>query len=236
MVFAAHGAEARRVCRFDFEDVLCGGLPKGLSSASNAVTSNALCRYVTNVDAASGRQSLACDFSHLADGSRVQKGAEHGWLSWWGDPKLTNGWLRWSVCVKRRTGSLKGEIRATVGRRTKPDSRRPMWFAWWLTLDEAFGVRPESPGVKRTEVGKIPYNRWCRLELLLPLPANPTTNAYGRVAVREADGRFAPGPRVAIPMGDLKLLSGYHLMQFGGAGRAFWLLDDLAVEAVHTLK
>ncbi len=36
------------------------------------------------------------------------------------------------------------------------------------------------------------------------------------------------------PVAADQLLSGYHLMQFGGAGRAFWLLDDLTVEAVHT--
>ncbi len=216
----------------DFEAARCGGVPKGMGDAWLGNKTNELCRYVTNVDAATGEQALMCDFSQLAASSRGQPGRSHGWLSWWGNEKLTNGWLRWSVSVKRLSGTMTGEIRSTIGWRSRPAVKSPMWIAYWLTLDESFRVRCEGRNTPNVEIGKLPQGRWCRLDLVLPLPANPSTNAYGRVSVKGADGAFAPGPRVTIPLGDLRILSGYHLMQLGGSGHAKWLLDDISLMAI----
>ena len=219
----------------DFEAALCGTVPKGMGDAFAANKTNELCRYVTNIDAATGGQSLMYDFSQLAASSRTQNGRSHGWLSWWGNENLTNGWLRWSMSVKRLSGSMTGEIRSTIGWRSRPSVKSPMWIAYWLALDESFRVRCEGRNTRNVEIGKLPQGRWCRLDLVLPLPSNPSTNAYGRVSVKGADGRFAPGPRVAIPLGDLRVLSGYHLMQLGGSGHAKWLLDDISLMAISEM-
>ena len=214
----------------DFEAALCGALPKGLNDGwRKAHPTNEMCRYVTNLDAATGGKALLYDFSQLKPGSRIQQGDWHGWLSWWGDAKITNGWMRWSMSVKRLSGALKGEIRSEIGSRAELRMRRHCWIAYWLTFDEMFRVRCEAKGARTIAIGNLPRGRWCRIDLDLPLPGNASTNAYGCVSEKGHDGVFVPGPRVAIPLGDLRLLSGYHLMQIGGSGTAKWLVDDLSL-------
>ena len=214
----------------DFESTPCGRLPKGLNDNwRNRHPTNEMCRYVTNVDAATGERSLMCDFSQLKAGSRVQRAEEHQWLAWRGDDRITNGWIRWSMSVKRLSGEMSGEIRTDIGSRADPKRRRNFWIAYWLRFGEAFTVRNEAQDTQTVSVGALPRGRWCKVDLVLPLPANPSTNAYGRVSVKGPDGTFRPGPRVAIPLGDMSILRGYNLMQIGGGGTAKWLVDDISV-------
>ncbi len=219
----------------DFEETLCGRVPKGLNDNwRNRHPTNEACRYVTNVDAATGKQSLMCDFSQLKAGSRTQRAQEHEWLSWRGDDKITNGWIHWSISVKRLSGEMSGEIRTDIGSRIDPKHRRDFWIAYWLRFGDEFTVRNEARDAQTTSIGALPRGRWCKVDLMLPLPANRSTNAWGRVSVKGANGKFKQGPRVAIPLGDMSILKGYNLMQIGGGGTAKWLIDDISVS--HTEK
>ncbi len=226
-------AEAGREVVFseDFESSLCGTVPKTLfDNWRHKNPTNEMCRYVTNADAATGEKSLMCDFSQLKPGSRIQQGEWHGWLPWQGDPKITNGWILWSVSVKRLSGEMQGEIRTDIGSRVDPKHRRDFWIAYWLRFGEEFTVRNEARDAKTISVGALPRGRWCKIDLELPLPDNPSTNAWGCISVKGLDGAFKPGPRVAIPLGDMTILSGYSLMQVGGGGTAKWLIDDITVK------
>ncbi len=230
-------AEAKREVIFsqDFESSLCGTVPKGLSDNwRHQNPTNEMCRYVTNVDAATGERSLMCDFSQLKAGSRVQRAEEHQWLAWRGDDRITNGWIRWSMSVKRLSGEMSGEIRTDIGSRADPKHRRNFWIAYWLRFGDEFTVRNEARDAQTTSIGALPRGRWCKVDLMLPLPANRSTNAWGCVSVKGSNGKYKKGPRVAIPLGDMSILKGYNLMQIGGGGTAKWLVDDISVS--HTEK
>ena len=224
-------AECEVIFSQDFESSLCGTVPKGLSDNWRYKNpTNEMCRYVTNADAATGEKSLMCDFSQLKAGSRIQQGEWHGWLAWQGDPSITNGWIHWSMSVKRISGEMQGEIRADLGSRTDPNQRRGFWIAYWLRFGEEFTVRNEAKDAKTVSIGALPRGRWCKIDLELPLPTNPSTNAWGQISVKGVDGSFVPGPRVPIGLGDMTLLSGHSLMQVGGGGTAKWLIDDISVK------
>ncbi len=219
----------------NFEETLCGRMPKGLNDHWRSKhPTNEACRYVTNVDAATGKQSLMCDFSQLKAGSRTQRAEEHEWLAWRGDDKITNGWIHWSISVKRFSGEMSGEIRTDIGSRVDPKHRRNFWIAYWLRFGDEFTVRNEARDAQTTSIGTLPRGRWCKVDLMLPLPANRSTNAWGCVSVKGSNGKYKKGPRVAIPLGDMSILKGYNLMQIGGGGTAKWLVDDISVS--HTEK
>ena len=216
----------------DFEDTVCGSMPKGMVDNWGLKSrTNELCRYVTNIDSATGEKSLMYDFSQLdpSFGGKSPQGVDHRWLSWNGIPKLTNGWIHYSIAVKRLSGSIKGEIRSDIGSRTDLTMKKPYWIAYWLSFGEEFTVRSEARDTKRVSIGALPKRQWCKIDLELPLPSNVATNAWGCISVKGCNGEFLPGPRVAIPLGDMRLLEGYSVMQIGGRGTSKWLVDDISL-------
>lgn len=222
--FCFGAAEHMVVFAQDFENSMCGTIPKRLTDDWQLKNpTNEMCRYVTNIDAATGEKSLIFDFSQLSPSSskgHFRRGVWHGWLSWYGKASLTNGWIHWTISVKRLSGLMQGEIRSDIGSRTNPKSKRLCWIAYWLSFGEEFAVRCEAHKAQWNVIGPLPKGRWCKIDLELPLPGNTSTNAWGRVSVKNPEGIFVPGFRVAIPLEDMKLLNGYSLMQIGGYGTA----------------
>lgn len=216
----------------DFEDSICGTIPKGLTDNWYLKNpTNEMCRYVTNIDAATGNKSLMCDFSQLSPsfGGIISQGMEHGWLSWKGIPSLTNGWVCFSIAVKRLLGSMRGEIRSDIGSRSDPAMKKPYWIAYWLSFGEELTVRSEAHGAQRVLIGALPKGKWCKIDLVLPLPCNAATNAWGSISVKGKNDEFEQGPQVAIPLGDMRLLKGYSLIQISGRGSTKWLVDDISL-------
>ena len=224
------GVKGEVIFSQDFESTICGGRPKNIYDNWGSNPTNEQSRYVTNVDAATGEKSLMCDFSQLKPVSRIQRANSwHERIHYQGDPTITNGWIQWSISVKRLSGEMNGEIRSDIGSRIDPKHRRDYWIAYWINFGEEFTVRNEARDAKTISIGALPKGRWCKIDLMLPLPANRATNAWGRISVKGHNGKFKSGPRVEIPLGDMRLLRGYSLMQIAGDGTAKWMIDDISL-------
>jgi hypothetical protein len=210
-----------------FESTPNGLLPKTFDFQKNDVTTNELCRWTTNLDAFRGRKCLMYDCTQLEDGSRGTPAPWHGWLSWWGDDKIKEGWIVWRVAFKRMSGVLQGEIRSEF--KYSPTSEKTSrWISEWLKFSDTFGIRIE--GFRHHEpIGAIPLHHWCEGEIWLPTPGTPAGHIWARLHVRRPDGSMQKGDWKQLPLGTMEMASGYGLMQIGGRGKAKWLFDEFSL-------
>ena len=121
--------------------------------------------YVCNSSCVSSPNCLAYDFSDFPKG----KNRGYPMLHF---PSVTNGWSVFSLCFKRESGSVSGEIRGYydlpgVGALGKKRD----WPFLWFSFNDMFSIKVE--GQMRWQVvrvGQILPNVWHRVQIAIPPP------------------------------------------------------------------
>ena len=156
--------------------------------------------YVGNATAVSLPNALVYDFSDFP----VGKSRGYPAVSL---PVITNGWTIFSICFRRESGSVGGEIRGLydLPGQTANGVKRS-WPFLWLTFDEMFSVKAE--GKMRWEVvrvGSVMPKVWHRATICIPPPG--ATNAVATAALERMDGKsgFAKIGEAPVPFGNLVL-------------------------------
>jgi len=219
-------AEERTYFAEDFETTPCGFFPKKLYYEKNAVSTNELCRWVSNATAFRGERSLMCDFSQLEASSRGNQAKFHGWLGWHLDNTKTNGWVVYRLALRRGSGTLNGEIHSVY--HLRPGEKPRWWMSHWITVNDAFKIRIEGTG-RWASLGKVPDGQWVEVELWLPTSGGRQRKTWGRLTCANASRK---GDWVEIDMGALELDGGYNLMRLGGRGKSKWSIDDIRMTNV----
>ena len=156
--------------------------------------------YVGNATAVSLPNCLVYDFADW------QAGKVRGYPAV-SLPAITNSWTVFSLCFRRESGSVSGELRGLYDLPGETfNGVKRSWPVLWLTFDEIFSVKVE--GKKRWEVvrvGTVVPKVWHRATI--HIPPSGETNAVATAMLERMDGKgdFAKVGEEPVPFGNLVL-------------------------------
>ena len=214
-----------------WDSLVPGTQVRGLSEKPIAGSPSAEAHvYVGNSSCVSSPNCLVYDFADIAKGkSRGYPAVDL--------PAVADGWSVFSICFKRESGSVGGEIR---GRYDFPgqgaNGARRTWPFLWLTFDEMFSVKVEGqPRWRIVRVGHVLPNVWHRVQIAIPPPGEVNAVARVRLERMDAKGVFSVVGAADIPFGELVLRKATSF-DLTGSGPCEFLFDDLKMKGADKGK
>lgn len=208
-----------------WDSLLPGTAVRGLSEtpAAPAPSSAGEARiYVGNVGSVSPPNCLVYDFADWPEGKT------RGYAAAIPLSSAPDGRGVFSLCFRRESGAVSGEIRGYYGLPGSPyNGVKRSWPFLWLTFDDLFSVKAEGRTKWQTvRVGTVLPHVWHRATLSVPAPGE--TNAVARATLERLgpDGQFTPVGAADIHMGAL-VLKRATSFDLTGAGPCKFLFDNL---------
>lgn len=227
VLFAAQVASSETLLSLDWDSLVPGTQVKGITQ--NAIAGSGVSEsriYVGNAESVSPPNSLVYDFTDWP--TKKLRGYSVLYM-----PAVTNGWTEFSLCFRRESGSVSGELR---GYYDLPEQgikgKKRSWIFLWLTFNEMFSIKVEGQSKWSTiRVGNILPDVWHRVTIVIP--PRGAVNAQGRVRLerKDADGYFKEIGVADVPFKKLVLRS-LQSFDFTGHGPCKFQFDDFTFRSL----